>query len=401
MGKERTANMTQLSQLAFTEATTELHSVEDAVNFLKKELVTRNVRSILEKFSKGRDMKTVQRMLIDGLAENRPNLKRSAVERRIRGWMDPQSPHTLKKQDAIEAAFHLQLTGKEADEFLALISEEKLHWRDVEEIVYGYGLEHHLSYRECRKILNRSGIQDVLQKVSDYQTVEEIGEDGYTEFVKRDVERLDTVEELETYLQENYERLGHFHNTAYDIFREMLERLMNPASEVEELHLFDEVVEKETYTVRDIVKDLLYQEPVLAAKQKAVKTKKDVKAGQLSKEQQYTLDIIQKKIAESWPDEVSISKMKNRRMDVTRKVLILLFLVTDGDYQEEDEESEWSAEEVFEDVIARLDDMLFFCGYSALDPRNPFDWLVIYCIYVEDLLDIDPKMQAVLNEVYC
>ena len=88
-------------------------------------------------------------------------------------------------------------------------------------------------------------------------------------------------------------------------------------------------------------------------------------------------------------------------MDVTRKVLILLFLVTDGDYQEEDEESEWSAEEVFEDVIARLDDMLFFCGYSALDPRNPFDWLVIYCIYVEDLLDIDPKMQAVLNEVYC
>lgn len=401
MGKERTVNMTQLSQLAFSEATTELHSVEDAVNFLKKELVTRNIRSILEKFSKGRDMKTIQKILVDGLVANRPDMKRSAVERRIRGWVDSKSPHTLKKQDAIEVAFHLQLTGKEADEFLALISEEKLHWRNVEEIVYGYGLEHHLSYGECRKILNRNGIQAVLQKVSDYKTVEEIGEDGYTEFVKRDVERLDTVEELETYLQENYERLGHFHNTAYDIFREMLERLMNPASEVEELHLFDEVVEKETYTVRDIVKDLLYQEPVLAAKQKAVKTKKDVKAGQLSKEQQYTLDIIQKKIADSWPDEVSISKMKNRRMDVTRKVLILLFLVTDGDYQEEDEESEWSAEEVFEDVISRLDDMLFFCGYSALDPRNPFDWLVIYCIYVEDLLDIDPKMQAVLNEVYC
>ena len=48
MGKERTVNMTQLSQLAFSEATTELHSVEDAVNFLKKELVTRNIRSILE-----------------------------------------------------------------------------------------------------------------------------------------------------------------------------------------------------------------------------------------------------------------------------------------------------------------------------------------------------------------
>ena len=37
--------------------------------------------------------------------------------------------------------------------FVALISEEKLHWRSVEEIIYIYGLENGLSYKECADIL--------------------------------------------------------------------------------------------------------------------------------------------------------------------------------------------------------------------------------------------------------
>ena len=85
------------------------------------------------------------------------------------------------------------------------------------------------------------------------------------------------------------------------------------------------------------------------------------------------------------------------------KVLILLFLATDGDYAaygyDEDLE-EYEKEELFEDVLERLDDMLFFCGYSSLDPRNPFDWLILYCIYVDDLFDIDPKMEAILSKLF-
>ena len=55
---------------------------------------------------------------------------------------------------------------------------------------------------------------------------------------------------------------------------------------------------------------------------------------------------------------------------------------------------------VFEDIYERLNDMLFFCGYCELDPRNPFDWVILYCIYVEDLFDIDPKIQQLLGEVF-
>lgn len=69
--------------------------------------------------------------------------------------------------------------------FVALISEEKLHWRSVEEIIYIYGLENGLSYKECADILRQQEIQDIAALVKDYKTVDEIDEDGFTEFVKK------------------------------------------------------------------------------------------------------------------------------------------------------------------------------------------------------------------------
>ncbi len=402
MGKDKTMKMTTLTKLAFSEATVKMHSAEEAVDFLKNNLITRSVRSILEKFAGERDMKEVRKLLVNGLLEDHPEMKKESVERRVRGWLDPKSLHTVKKEDAIEIAFLLHLGIQETDEFLALISDEKLHWRNVEEIIFIYGLQQGLSYRESLEIMNQPEIQEILQKVKDCKTVEEIQEDSYTEFVKRDVDHLDSVEELKAYLETNYEKLGYSHNTAYDMFMEMLGKLKTPASMEDELSLFDGEEASEKYTIRDILQDILYKDIVLTAKQKAVKAKKEAKKSAASKEKQYTLDIIQKKIADSWPDEVSISRMKRRKADITRKSLILLFLATDGDYEEEeyDYDLELTEEEVFEDIFQRLNDMLFFCGYSELDPRNPFDWMIIYCIYVEDLFDIDPKMQSVLSELF-
>ena len=69
-------------------------------------------------------------------------------------------------------------------------------------------------------------------------------------------------------------------------------------------------------------------------------------------------------------------------------------------YKEDGYDYDLTAEAVFEDIYERLNDMLFFCGYCELDPRNPFDWVILYCIYVEDLFDIAPKIQQLLGEVF-
>ena len=294
--------MTTLTKTAFTEATVKMHSAEEAVDFLKNNLITRSVRSIIEKFSGGREMKEIQKLLVEGLLEDHPEMKKDSVERRVRGWLDPNSLRTVKKEDAIEIAFLLHLGIQETDEFLALISDENLHWRNVEEIIFIYGLQHGLYYKECMEIQNQPEIREILQKAKDCRTVDEIEEDDYTEFVKRDVNHLDSVEALKAYLEANYKKLGYFHNTAYDMFMEMLGKLKAPASMEDELELFDDGEASEKYTIRDILEDILYKDIVLTARQKAVKAKKEAKKSTAAKEKQYTLDIIP-----SWIPEIHLT----------------------------------------------------------------------------------------------
>ena len=400
-----TRSMTNISQIACRAATVNMHSVEEAVDFLEHHLITRNVRSILEKFSGGRDLKALQKLLVDDLLTDDPEQNRGSVERRVRGWLSPNNVHTIRKQDAIEIAFILQLELEEADELLALISEEKFHWRNMDEIIFIYGLIHKLSYRACMEIRNQPEIQEVLQKVSDYLPDDRLEEDCYTEFIQKEVCKLGTPQELTRYLCENYRRLGAFHNTAFDMFREMLLKLSASDPFDETFLPPDEEELAGKYTIRDILSEYLYKNIVLTARQMAVLSKKKAKQDDMLKklpeEKQYTLSIIQKKIADSWPDEFMLSRMKNRKTDVTRKTLILLFLATDGDYSSYDyEDEEDEQEDVFEDILERLDDMLFFCGYASLDPRNPFDWLILYCIYVQDLFDIDPRMKELLSTLF-
>lgn len=167
MEEKNTMKMTAISKKAFCEATIEMKSAEEAVSFLKNELIMRNIRNIIEKYGKGRDIKTLQKILVEGLKNNHESYENSeksgvpkeAAERRVRGWLNPNSHHMLRKKDAIEVAFLLQLDLEEADEFIALISEEKLHWRNVEDLVYIYGLSNHKSYRECADILQDPEIQ--------------------------------------------------------------------------------------------------------------------------------------------------------------------------------------------------------------------------------------------------
>ncbi|MDE6635703.1 MAG: hypothetical protein K2K09_03745, partial [Lachnospiraceae bacterium] len=68
----------------------------------------------------------------------------------------------------------------------------------------------------------------------------------------------------------------------------------------------------------------------------------------------------------------------------------------------EDDEYGFGSDEyaVFEDLYQRLNDMLLLCGYGMLDARSPFDWLILYCICVNDIFDVDIRMKAVFREMF-
>lgn len=370
-------DMTRISRESYRKATMEALTVREAVDFLEREAKVRTLREKLEKFSKGRDL---SKLLVAGLLEHHPDMKKDSVERRVRGWLKPEPGHSIKKQDAIEVAFILELDVDEADEFVTLVSEERLHWRNPDEIVYIFALQNGMSYQTAVKLAGQ--MEGILSQV---QETRELEEDSFTPMIRSQLSQLSTVEELQDYLLHAVGRLGRCHNNAYQMFLDMMDALENPEIDEVEADMFGE----ERLTVRDIVREYFYEDNVLYAKSNARKTQK----GKAGEEEWCVLTKIQESIASSWPDEIAISRMKSRKMDVSRKILILLFLATDEEWKE-------TGEDVFEDMYRRMNDMLGLCGFSTLDPRVPFDWLIIYCMCVTDILDMDDRMHRIFNEMF-
>ena len=247
---------------------------------------------------------------------------------------------------------------------------------------------------------------------------EEIQDSDLTEHIRTQIEMIHSEEELRSFLTRESGRLGELHNQAYMLFSDMLDQLTTPVSE-EEAEIRQG--EKEHLTIRDILREYLFQNIVLEAKNRAVTSKKLVKKGELPKESQFILSRIQKDISDEWPEETTLSKMKSRKADVTRKTLILLFLATysgedtfaatmqegydvySGDYSEDfpfPEDEELTREDVFLDTKDRIDFMLSLCGFAALDPRSSFDWLILYCMCAEDLLDMDDRMRNMFLQMF-
>ena len=111
--------MTEISQAMYDESTSELLTVQDAV---EKEGKMRTLREKLEKYSYGRDLQSV---LTEGLMVNHPKLSRDSVRKRVNGWLTSDS-RSLEKPDAIEVCFILKLSLKEADDLVASIGEARM-----------------------------------------------------------------------------------------------------------------------------------------------------------------------------------------------------------------------------------------------------------------------------------
>lgn len=377
--------MTQLSQAIYDKATSGQLTIHEAIDFLEKESRVRSLGDKLEKFSHGQDLRQT---LVAGLMHNHPELSRDSVERRVRGWLAKDSRRSVKKEDAIEICFILKLSVEEADQLVSLISEEALHWRNPDEIVYIFALKQGMDYLEARD-LDRS----MEEQLAGVKESKDQAEDSFTPIIRTEISALNTKEELADYLRHGAARLGRYHNNAYKLFMEMMEVLKQPPLDDEIRR--SKALEPERLSIRDILKEYLFEKNVNYAKEKARSGKKSKEADPL------VLSAIQESISANWPNEITISKMKSRKADVTRKVLILLFLATDPGMDDDGfEDEEITESEVFEDLHQRLNDMLMLCGFSALDPRAPFDWLILYCICAQDMFDIDIRMKTILKEMF-
>ena len=375
--------MNEKTMLMFQSAKDGGLSVSEIVSTLTQYPHYRTLRDVLESFAPEKDLRT---RLVEGLLADDPAQNREAVARKVRNWLSSKPEQSISRSTAIETAFLLGLSVDEADSFLAMTNDDGFHWRNPAEIVYIYALSRQYTYPQAKALEER--MSPWLQSED---PAEPAGED-LTNLVREEVSALKTEEELSLYLQQNGPKFGKYHNRAYRLFRIFLDILEK--SEIEDMA---EEAEREM-TVKEVLREYLYRDIVPSGKAK----KHILDAESLTKIQKNVL----KNIASNWPDETTISRMRTRTVDVTRKALVLLFLATDGSddvsaYEDDyDDEEELTREEVFLDSYVRLNDMLLKCGYRQMDARNPFDLMVLYALSADAVYEVDARMAATLEALF-
>lgn len=359
---------TLLSQKEFNNIFNTCMTADEAYMYLSKNIAPYSFCEALNKFAGGGDIKEI---LTDALCEYNPGANRGSVSRRVRGWLGG-SHAPSDRETYLQICFALKLSEKKAQDFLCCTSDCGFHYRNPRELTYSFALRNGMSYSEAVSLYNSL---PPLPKTSGGETV-------YTEPLYNEFYNISNVEQFKSFYIRNIDKLGTLHNTAYLYFKSFIDCLRDPDADKEEL-FGSNINKSETFSIERITEEYL-----------RMNIPSDTSGG----------TYIQKIIKKYWPSATSVKNMYSRSEDVTRKVLMILYAVTEGiapnvnyDFVIDDD---LTPKERFEEHYDRLCIMLTDSSMSLPDPRNAFDWVVLYSLRTDNSEEIREEMQNLLNRIF-
>lgn len=396
------SNMTKsMTKLMYYYATAGHLTLKEAKSKLHDDAYLRSAAETLARSCGVSDPRELKKKVAGLLCESDPSANKESVERKVSNWINSKLQF-IKKESALQLIFAMGFQINEADEMLQRLCGERFHWRDPEDIIWLFALDHGMSYTAARDLSARMlpvYQQSIKGKISEPEK-DKIDPNKMTVIIMQRAMQIREESELEAFFKEYAPNLGTFHNTAYGLFKEYMDVLKSAQTDDLPPELMPE---ERKMPASEIAVTYLFNSLIPRAK----KSKDGQTMDKLVK------DVIQKNIQQNWPDEFALSRIENREIDVSRKALILLFLATDGGagcdddsgdlkYVDEDEmeENPPTAEDVFNDVNRRLNNMLIGCGFPPLDSRNPFDWMMLYCMVADDSIFIDENISRFLSEIF-
>ncbi len=349
-------NLTVISKHNMEFLKGEEKTAAEMVEFLNQGAMYRSFEQVLKEVYQEQDLKI---RLESGMADLTGDSRESIV-RKVSNWIKgkniPKNRETL-----FQICFVLGLDESRANLILGTASETGIHYRKPKEVVYAFGLRTGLSYQETVKLYRR--VEENFFSETDKK--EKQTKDGgmvYTRMVKDAFSQIEEEEELMDFFEEHGADMGKMHETAYKKFMELLNALQRPG---------DEDGQEEKYSMKEVVEQYIRMN---------VPEKKKLS--------DYTL--LQKLVKRYWPGETAIVYMQNRKEDISRKAMILLYLATEEFDQCEDEElyyfedAEEDADTVLETRLEKMNLFLDSYGMNGLDPGNPFDFLVLYAMRTQE-----------------
>ena len=293
-----------------------------------------------------------------------------AIAKNVRNWAAGRSQPT-SREDILHIAFALSLSERQGGYLLGLCTGYAIHYRDGREAVYAWFLRTGRSYGQARAFFETLPPAPRLDSPP-------AGTGGHlTRDMQNEFLQVRTVDDLRACYLRNLDSFGVFHLRAYTYFSKYLAQLMTPASAVNG-------VQEPDYSMEAVMEQYL-----------------SLKMPSGKKREGYS--VVQKLIKRNWPNTTALKNIRLRREDVPRKLLLLLYVITenvvDGEYSELDEDY-ISPQERLEDHWYCLNAILADCGMPPLDPRNATDWLVLYAITADGDHPMSERMEQVIEALY-
>lgn len=356
--------MTAISAKHWDFITQDNLSVKEAVEFLKNGMQIRTFKDNICQIYQKDDYET---KLVDGLYaisefEYEKKTQIDSVKRKVRNWLSGKNNPT-DRDEVFRICFALDLDIEQSERLLTRQTEQGIHYRNGKEMIFAYCLKYHLGYENAIRLE-----MDFYHKKEEKNSYE----NPVTHVFKYEFQKIKAEEDLLSFIMSHKMQLGNSHNTAYEYFCKMLAVLSG------------ENLEEEKYSMESIA-DLYLR----------LNVPEDKKTSGYSN--------VQKIVKKYWPGARAIKAMKSRSEDVNRKTLLLLYIVTGGmsdeTYNEIDEYYSGS-EEFLEYHCKKMNRMLKECGMSRIDPRNIFDYLVMYCLRPEEEIFMSDRMALLMSEIF-
>lgn len=343
-------------------------SENEAANYLLHEFVKRSPAKLLEQY----------------IADKRNGYQKEGFDRlfnseNIKRWM---SGRPISRDKAFELSIYFGLDMAESEIFVRKYCMcDWLYLRDYSDSVYCFfiknaaalGLDGGQAVKKVREVIKT--FDDVYEehiRVSGGLDEGEMSKNRFKRLrfesklnpcvddsepiTKRCKQKLDmctSIEELSDFFNENIDCFGEFNRKAYETFMHELE--LN-----RELYYKKNGTKK---TISEIVDQICIDFDIEEDDRRPIRTTNAYK------------DLL-KDLRTNNPDRQGLEATISRKKPVTRKQLIMLFLLNECESDHDADDFECAEDEI-EERRMRINMMLYDCGMPLLDSYQPFDWLIL------------------------
>ena len=312
--------------------------------------------------------------------------------REIREWFRGQQP--ISRETAFQICFAFGLDGSQTDEFFRRVymRERSFNCHRMREAVYYFCLNNQLSFADA---------ENILKQIPENTSCERYADAVFTGSIIRELNQMDTPQELVDYLKKNAALFVEDNVTAYTSIKRLWEMAAGPDGlllrEMSELpSMLDDLATGRSAAVRAKQSGIRNWDAFLAIFQM---DKKSVSQLNTDRTIRPILACLHADVRDSFPDRQGIDRiLRGERVSyerVRKWLVLLLFYVfwakkalESGNYAAHTGDAER--------CISRMNQHLIDCGYPEMYVGNPYDWIFFYAAKNDEPLNV---FRYIFNEL--